>query len=143
MKPVDMLFPNHDPAAGLIGDCFRCSVASILELPADAVPHFMEKDWDRPEVGWYADLNHWLAPRGLAYFEMSIEPEVFGPLWFSEIGPAGFDVYHIMCGVGPRGDRHAVVGRNGVIVHDPHPARAGLAGPGESGYRYGFFLKAA
>lgn len=141
MKPVDMLFPDHDPASGKIGDCFRCSVASILELPREDVPHFMEQDWHRETPAWYADVCRWLAPMGMTYLDWMIAPQYFGPQWFEHLAlDAGFDVYHVMCGVGPRGEQHAVVGRNGVLAHDPHPARAGLAGPGPHGYRFGFFL---
>lgn len=141
MKPVDMLFPRHDPDAGLIGDCFRCSVASILELPAEEVPHFMEADWRRKDPAWYADFHRWLAPRGLAYLDWEIHPDYFGPQWFEQIVlDGGFDVHHVMCGVGPSGELHAVVGRNGVMVHDPHPRRSGLVGPGPHGYRFGFFI---
>lgn len=45
-----------------------------------------------------------------------------------------------MSGMSPRGFRHAVVARNGVMVHDPHPTRGGLIGPGEDGWQYGFLI---
>lgn len=136
-----MQFPDHSPDASQIGDCFRCSVASILELPREDVPHFMEIDWKRETPAWYADICEWLAPRGMAYLDWEIAPEYFGPQWFEKIAlDAGFDVHHVMCGVSHSGNQHAVVGRNGVVVHDPHPARRGLAGPGPHGYRFGFFI---
>lgn len=140
MKPVDMLVPDHNPAIGAIGDCFRCSVASILELAAVEVPHFMQADWHRETPAWYADLSQWLGPRGLAYYDMEVDPQNFGAPWFEFIGADGFDVFHVMSGVSYSGHRHAVVGRNGTLAHDPHPSRKGLAGPGAEGYRFGFFM---
>jgi hypothetical protein len=39
MKPIDQEF-MHDPEKGIIGDCFRACIASILELDINEVPHF-------------------------------------------------------------------------------------------------------
>ena len=139
MKPVDMMVV-HDPAAGRIGDCFRCCIASILELPAPDVPHFMIEDWGKEkDFTWYPKLTSWLAARGLAYFEHTIAADFHGPRWFALLAAAGFDVFHVMSGVSPRA-RHSVVARNGVMVHDPHPSRDGLIGPGDDGWTYGFIL---
>ena len=49
---------------------------------------------------------------------MEFEPR---PFW----NPLG---YHLICGPSPRGGgmSHATVGRNGEIVHDPHPDGTGV-----------------
>lgn len=140
MKPVDMLVPNHNPAEGRIGDCFRCAVASILELPAADVPHFMDYPWDDPDQGrWFKDLNEWLRPYGLAYMEVTAHPDA--PWDWDAFKAAGFDPFHIMSGNSIRA-KHSVVAMSGEIVHDPHPARLGLVGPNEDDglYHYGFFV---
>lgn len=135
------MIERHNPPES-IGDCFRCCVASILELPAEAVPHWMAADWDKEEdFTWYANMQAWLAERDMAYFEMGPIPnEIHGPEWFKHIAAGGFDAYHTLSGVSPRGFRHTVVARNGTIVHDPHPDRSGLSGPGDDGWMYGFFI---
>jgi len=48
--------------------------------------------------------------------------------------------YAIAGGPSPRGieDGHAVVVRNGELVHDPHPSRSGLSGPIED---YEFLIR--
>lgn len=93
------------------GNCFSACVASLLESPIEAVPYFMgAKDW----LGEFAA---WLAPRGLypVFFRVATCP---GDDW----RPHGL---HILGGESVRGP-HAVVARSNVIVHDPHPSRAGL-----------------
>lgn len=140
MKPVDMI-SKHDPPHS-IGDCFRCCIASLLELPAEAVPHFMADDWGKDkDFTWYGKLNGWLAARGVVLLELGPIPDEFhGPKWFESIAAGGFDAFHVMSGMSPRGFRHSVVARNGVVVHDPHPDRTGLVAPGDDGWQYGFLV---
>lgn len=142
MTPVDMLI-KHDPEKGAIGDCFRCCIASLLDMRAEYVPHFMKKDWGKEEkdLTWFKELQYWLSTRGLAYLDLIVQKEFCGTNWFEKIGAGGFDAYHIISGVSPRGYRHAVVGRNGIIVHDPHPDRSGLITPEDEGWCYGFIIK--
>lgn len=139
MKPVDMLW-THNPELGLIGDCFRACVASILELDPFTVPNFCEEDWGKEkDFSWYKAMLKWLHPRGLTYFDIQVPAEFHGR-WFEGPAASGFETFHILSGISPRGIQHSVVARNGIIVHDPHPSRAGLAGPAEDGWSYGFFL---
>lgn len=116
MKPVDQTI-LHDPPRSH-GDCFRCVIASILELPPDDVPHFSEQAKDSADERRL--LREWLAPRGLAYFEIEWKME-FLENWKSE-----FAFHHVLSGVTVRGTRHACVGFAGEVVHDPHPSKAGL-----------------
>lgn len=110
------------------GDCFRTCVASILELPLDQVPNFVES----------SDMNKacydWLKERGLGCVRMYFsDHEDMKHVYFD--GDA-YPAYCIMSGVSPRpradgGEKwHAVVGSAwgwGVkMVHDPHPSRDGL-----------------
>ena len=125
MKPVEMTI-KHDPAQGKTGDCFRCCIASLLELRAEDVPHFMDP-YDATDGKWYVDLIAWLAKRGLSYLEFNVPAEIHGN-WFSGIAQGGFDCYHLLSGISPRA-RHTVVARNGVMVHDPAPQKTGLIGP--------------
>ncbi|MHB1953445.1 MAG: hypothetical protein ACYCOU_06810 [Sulfobacillus sp.] len=145
MIPVDMLWV-HDPENGIVGDCFRACIASILELPAVSVPHFGAIDYASDNTTnqtfeYLRELHDWLRPRGLAYMTQVWHGNP--PEYFREIEPFGFDCYHILSGMSHRGFMHAVVARNGLIVHDPHPSRAGLSEPSEDGYIYGFFVLGA
>lgn len=121
----------HDPENNKYGDCFRTCVACILEIPdATHVPHFFENCFDDPHL-WQQSLNDWLFKRGLAYIEISSP----GAEWFKSWG---IDTYHIISGYSTRGFGHAVVGRNGKIVWDPHPSRNGLI---DRDWAYGMFVK--
>jgi hypothetical protein len=132
MTPVDQLV-LHDPTVPeQLGDCLRACIASLLDLPADQVPHFVQDgyyagDLDDDGDQWYRLLRGWLRDRGMDV------------LW-----PAADDVGEylpwslldlcLLCGPSPRGPfLHVVVGRpDGTVVHDPHPSRDGLAGAATS-----------
>jgi hypothetical protein len=87
----------------------QASLASILELPLDAVPHFALE----PDATWWQSLNTWMQARhGLAVICV-----VDG--WEAP------KVYHLITGLSPSGVEHATVGCGGIIVHDPHPRAEG------------------
>lgn len=134
MKPVYMTI-MHDPPEH-IGDCLRCSIASILELPASEVPHFSGLDpWtDEPCDKWRGHLLNFLAPLGLSYIEIPFGTDVL-PLW----GPF-LDFHHTISGISPRGTRHSCVGRRGEVVHDPHPSGGGVM-PENGEFDVGFICK--
>jgi hypothetical protein len=96
--PVDQtLFGMPD------GNCMAASVASVLELPLEAVPNLARLDW-LPTLASVADEHGFC-------------------LRVSAAPPPG---HAIACGDGPRGFMHAVVVEHGRTVHDPHYERAGL-----------------
>ena len=92
------------------GDCMAACVASILDLPLDAVPNPQGED-----SAWFLEWVAFLAP-----YNLSILTFLDGGDWI----PRG---YSILCGKSPRGDwNHAVVCFDGEMVHDPHPSGAGV-----------------
>lgn len=88
------------------GNCFPATVASILEMPLDAVPQ---------TFGPSRDFMRWLSGRGLS-------ATVYRA---SEFVPHG---YAIAAGPSMRfaGRLHACVAYDGEVVHDPHFSREGL-----------------
>ena len=62
MIPVDQTIVSEKD-----GDCTRASLASILELPIDAVPNFM-----RFGQGWFRIFSHFL---------MSLDYQFLGTGW--------------------------------------------------------------
>ena len=122
MIPQEQQFP-HDPEAGVFGDCFRASIASILELPIEEVPHFLH---DGNQELWLERFTAFLNPLG--YFMMSIPAANWDfEGWMNESKIKG-DIYHLISDQSPRfeNELHCVVGRNGAVIHDPHPAKTGL-----------------
>lgn len=131
MNPIDQrIFP--DAAAGIRGDCFRACLASIMELMSDEVPHFVQAG----NAKWWSDLQAWLAERGLCAMSIKVTPDELQFGWPNEA------TFCILNGPSPRGKgmKHSVVGMiepwNFKIVFDPHPSRAGLAGPIEDAYLF-------
>lgn len=92
------------------GDCWRACVASILELP-------LEDAWDGPagSNGWYSAFNQWLARYGLGCVCVKATPDA---------GITRLLGYHILetkSKTPGDGGTHAVVVKNGEVVHDPNP----------------------
>jgi hypothetical protein len=107
MKPVDQTsFGAYE------GNCFSACVASILELDLDDVPFFMgEEDWSEALLKWCEDRR------------IAVD--------FSTQFPAPAGEICIVGGESPRHPTrwHAVIMRDGALVHDPHPDRTGIVGP--------------
>ncbi|MGV9427078.1 hypothetical protein ACWDO7_22680 [Streptomyces sp. NPDC003656] len=95
----------HDDPSGRPGNCLQATVASLLDLPLDEVPHFAEHD------DWLQRLFDFCHSHGYALeFQRVTKYCAYGMAW----GPS------------PRGVRHAVCWADGRMSHDPHPSRAGL-----------------
>jgi hypothetical protein len=110
MKPVDQTQFRGDAEHG---NCVPACVASILELPLEAVPHF-------------AALH---GPYFMKQMRAWIEANGFELCYLNGAGtwPAG--AHSIATGKSPRGDfLHSVVWKGRKMAHDPHPSRAGLIG---------------
>jgi len=117
----------RDDAAGVVGDCWRCCIAAVLQLPAEDVPHFVKeaKD-DGGSVD--ADTHRWLHKRGYMLAKIGTTYESFCHVrWGADPAPM-FPL--IECGPTIRSklpvDQHAVVTMEGRLVYDPHPSNAGL-----------------
>lgn len=99
------------------GNCFEACLASIFEIDLVGVPMFHDKDW-------FPRFYEWLVSKGFEYHG-TIKPSNVS--MYSK----GVDGYFIVAGESPRGKHirggHAVVYKNGVLVHDPHPSGAGVA----------------
>lgn len=112
---VDMT-EMHDPDTGGIGDCMRATVATLLGLPAEDVPHFVRigieaGDGDEGYV-WWDTLLDFLLARGLW---LQNHPADEPP-----------SVPHLASGPVPRGVQHVVAVDGDGTVHDSHPSRSGL-----------------
>jgi len=112
MKPVDQT-RFGEPG----GNCFQASLASILELPLEAVPDFCNLGED----DWESGLNEWLNAFGL--FAMHVDVTASGRellRWFTDNAVALASVNSITT----PGSLHSVVFYKDRVIHDPHPSRA-------------------
>lgn len=117
------------------GNCFSACIASLLELPLEAVPTFYI--YGEPDDIWTLRLDRFLEPFGLYGLHFIVDPPVYEPvreglyrLHSSKTPgrpltvPPG--VLHIRAGMSPRGHSHAVLARGHEVVHDPSPLKTGL-----------------
>lgn len=95
---------------GAGGNCVQASVASILDLALNEVPHFLAVAATPNQ--WELAFEDWLEQQGFAVWR--------------EQGEYLFEGYCLCSGPSPRGVGHMVVYRNGRLAHDPHPSRAGI-----------------
>lgn len=116
MKSVDQV--KHNPEEGVIGDCCRSSVCSLLGIEKDDVPHFILRRDGKLNMSWRAALEKWLAKRGLAL--IPIWPSSAPSCLYLAVGPTVRSKYVE--------DTHMVVMRSGLLIHDPHEDRHGLLG---------------
>ena len=106
---------------GESGTCFRASLASILNLRESQVPDFSQANQD-------PGVDKFLARYGLRYEEFPIT---------NDNAPVG---YHFILGASPRGGEHAIVGKDGRPVWDPHPASDGTGQGLVNPERYGVLV---
>lgn len=104
----------HDPPRQN-GNCLAAALASILELPIEAIPEF--EDMKKSE--WWDELKSWLKIRGMYIINFDGENIQFLL--------DNFDMYFIVSGTSPRGDcNHSVIYKGNKMVHDPHPSGNGV-----------------
>ena len=100
------------------GNCWTACLCSILELELDDLKDVQNAHAEQARryldgVEWSWDpILEVLHPHGVTL--------VFFP---DHLPPKG---YSLASGPSPRGIQHSCVARDGVVVHDPHPSRAGL-----------------
>lgn len=129
MIPVDQSIVDRER-----GDCWSACIASILELPLEAVPKFVWH-FENPDKA----LELWLERYGLAHARLVRyikTTEDDGLFWHA----TGFNLWNvrnvhcILTGKSPNlpGCYHAVVGHIDhlgaiTVAHDPSPSKKGIA----------------
>ena len=108
-----------------LGNCWAAAIASILELPLEAVDWSADMTAEQIEPPGQPDVSDaWLRRRDerLASLGFYMLRQLYDP---TLIYPDG--VHCIALGQTSTGVGHACVWRDGKIVHDPHPGGDGLA----------------
>lgn len=121
MTPVhqDRFYDPDAPPEQQRGNCLTAVVASLLDLPLNEVPNFVQDHVDHDadnhrEWDWWHRLVKFLHDHGWALHSATLDANPGEHLWVS--------------GKSPRADgiHHAVIYRDGVMVHDPHPDGTGI-----------------
>lgn len=145
MKPLIQTRLDHP-----FGNCYGTSIFSIFELDPSVIPEIPKDDekvreyhkkycndescsWTINELRdsyWHGMWSDWFLANNLTKISIPYH-KLESYVW------CGFKAYHLMNGRSPRdpeGNRgtneramyHTVVGKNGLIWHDPHPSGKGL-----------------
>ena len=109
----------HDPKKGIHGDCMRASLASVLELPIEKVPHF----GNLPVRECWHEYIKFIGKNGYGLYSINIGAGEKHPVMLEDECE-----YYFMIGPSPRDINisHQCVGYKGKLVHDPHPDKTGL-----------------
>ena len=107
---------KHAPDEGTYGDCLRACVASIMEVDAEAVPHFFHDDCDG-QTG-IDRMRVWLDDQGLSPFFTSFDGghPLDDVLAIQAAQNPG--VHYLLFGRTEGGD-HVVVCKGDKVAHNP------------------------
>ena len=126
MIPVEQRIVHREDGNGNVldaGDCFKASVASVLGLPWEDVPHFVGDYHDQEPGVWVEKFNEWARERGWWVLSYALDDETMEDGYWVHPG------YWIASVISPRNKptdadpegTHAVVMRGGELAWDPHP----------------------
>ena len=99
------------------GNCLAACIASVLDFAIEDIPDFLQNGPGE----WFQMMNEWLSTMGLAVICVpSISTD--------DYKCGNMDFLHLIVGPSPRELKfpHCVLGRQGKIIHDPHPDNTGL-----------------
>lgn len=114
MTPYKQLV-KHNPENGQYGDCFRTAIGSMLDMPPERVPHFLEDGCNDGAV-MLSRIREWLRPRGYDLFEVPFDAEPKDVL--STMQQRNPDIYYIL-GCASKTADHVVVACGDKVVSDP------------------------
>lgn len=119
------------PGGTARGNCVTAVVASLLELPIEAVPNFVQDhvehdpddEHDGGDWNWWRRLLAFVEEHGHQLARLRANPEHTG-LRAPEPGE-----FYTVSGISPRDPsiHHIVIYQDGAMVWDPHPDGTGLA----------------
>ena len=129
--------PVFQKSKGKVGDCFKSCVASILDLPHAAVPDWFNdaglEAGDPIPDACLETMTAWFKKRGLCLWDVPFDA-ANGEFVMEQVGLHHKGVHYIVSGKSIQGFDHAVVARDGAVVHDPAGPHVGFFGPTSSGY---------
>lgn len=121
MTPVTCAVTHAPPSS--YGDCLRACIATIMDLPAEDVPHFADKGASAAEA--LAHARQWLGEQGLTIATFALpgsEPLSDVLEWMGHMNPT---VTWLLFGSTTHPDvleaasLHVNVCQGGKVVHDP------------------------
>lgn len=106
-------------------DCIRACVGTLIDR--DDVPHVFDT---RPAEEAWAELRAWLESHKKALYIFAAEDHAE----FMRVNNP--DLPYILLAKNGRGEDHAVICRNGQVIHDPAWYKSAIVGHHSSGFYY-------
>ena len=129
---------RHDPASGIIGDCYRTAIACLFNMDPADVPHFMQGRAGPPGM---RDANTWLAERGYSLVRQRHPGGIEDLLGIMRrIACDNTGSYYLLTGRSAIGCNLVVIW-NDKIVWDPSPDAVGIVGPAFGNPAVGFIVE--
>lgn len=117
---------KHDPENGVYGDCFRTSIACVLNMDAIDVPHYHSNNIPDGSTQ-VVEFRKWLASNGFGLFEICLSGELENIL--AHIKSTNPDEYYLLSGESSVGTDHIVICHGDKIVWDTSTQDSGIVGP--------------
>lgn len=120
----------HDPENGVYGDCWRATVACLLRLPVEAVPHVC----DGPDDGKASErMREFLDSQNCALIQIPFTGDLSLEQVLEYVGAASGGMHWCLMGTSRTGCNHVVICKGSEIVHDPSITQSGIVGPSSDG----------
>lgn len=123
---------RHDPDNGVYGDCWRTTVACLLRLPVEDVPHVC----DGPDNGKSSErMRAYLESQGCALIQVPFSGDLSLQQILEYVGAPSVsgDLHWCLMGTSRTGCNHVVVCKGAEIIHDPSITQSGIIGPASDG----------
>lgn len=122
----------HDPENGIYGDCWRTTVACLLRLPIEEVPHVC----DGPDDGKAGErMRAFLESRNCALIQIPYSGDLSLEQLLDYVGAISVSggLHWCLMGTSRTGCNHVVICKGDQIVHDPSITQSGIVGPSSDG----------
>lgn len=133
---------KHDLANGVVGDCWRTCIASLINYPREAVPHFLEDCWD-DNAKANAKARAWLRDRGFGLVDCAFSGEIPLSQLLAHVAALNPGTYYLLGCTSNNGTGHSVICCDDEIVWDPALDDSGCAGPMSDGLWWVTYLISA
>ena len=110
----------HAPALGMWGDCFPTSLACVLDMEPEDVPHFFAEldDSDDEECDRRNEwVREWLVERGYYNIDLFYQSDDLETL-LGHFGAMNPDIVYLLTGNTDSDVSHVVVCKGGSIIHN-------------------------
>ena len=131
MTPVKQEFRHNPPET--YGDCHRAAMASLLDLPLYAVPHFMHGLGPKDGEIFHRRESEFLMSRGLCAIQFGLFTNATVSEACTIASTWNPDRYFLLGGMTRRMIAHTVIADSTGIVWDPHPDDCGIEWPLDEG----------